>query len=361
LVIKDVTSLLSTSPDARAEVMAALHEVYDGRWERNLGTDGGRTLSWRGRIALIGAVTTAWDSAHDVIASMGDRFVLLRMDSTTGREKAGRRAIGNIDSEEEMRRDLAVAVGGVIAGMDVDSAPIDDDEIEILLAAANLVTLSRTAVEFDYRGNVIDAHAPEIPTRFAKQVAQIVRGATAIGMERAEAMRLAIRGARDSMPPLRLAIIDGLAKNPDSTVADVRRRLGKPRTTVDRQLQALHMLGVLEVDEIEEPAAVGGKTIMRWYYRLADEIDPKALDHSHLDLRSPDLATHAQRTQRSSSTEASGESIDDEESTDDSVGPAKSGDGHAETPMMSICRACGEPMMIVEPGRTTHSNCDPDS
>jgi hypothetical protein len=205
--------------------MAALREIHDGRWERNLGTDGGRSIEWRGRITVVGAVTTVWDTAHDVIAAMGDRFVLLRIDSMTGREEAGAQAIGNISREEEMRAELATAVGGVIAGMDLTPAPITKDEIAILLAAANLVTLARTGVEFDYRGNVIDAHAPEMPTRFAKQLAQIVRGGVAVGMDRAEAMRLAIRCARDSMPPLRLKIVDDLAAEPHSTSTDVRRRI----------------------------------------------------------------------------------------------------------------------------------------
>ena len=94
----------------------------------------------------------------------------------------------------------------------------------MLLAAADLVTLARTGVEYDYRGDVIDAHAPEMPTRFAKQLAQIVRGAVAIGMDRGDALRLAIRCARDSMPPLRLAIIDDLAAHPHSSTQEVRRR-----------------------------------------------------------------------------------------------------------------------------------------
>ena len=38
------------------------------------GTYGGLTLDWAGRIALVGAVTTAWDKAHSAIAAMGDRF-----------------------------------------------------------------------------------------------------------------------------------------------------------------------------------------------------------------------------------------------------------------------------------------------
>jgi DNA-binding transcriptional ArsR family regulator len=142
---------------------------------------------------------------------------------------------------------------------------------------------------------VIDAHAPEMPTRFAKQLTQVVRGGVAIGLDRAEALRLAIRCARDSMPPLRLAIIDALAAVPHRTATDVRRRLDKPRATVDRQMQALHMLGVLEVEELEDKIA--GRSVTRWYYSLAEGIDPKALDPDSLPEmltppHSPSSETH---------------------------------------------------------------------
>lgn len=274
LVIKDVTSILSMSRDQRGQVLGALREVYDGRWARSVGTDGGRTLSWAGRIVLVGAVTTAWDTAHAVIATMGDRFVLLRMDSTTGRQAAGRKAIGNTGSEVQMRAELAQAVADVLAAM-TTPAPVTDDETEQLLAAADLVTRARTGVEYDYRGDVIDSHAPEMPTRFAKQLAQLLRGGNAVGLERGAALRLAIRGARDSMPPLRLLVVDDLATHPGASTAEVRKRLGKPRATVDKQLQALHMLGVLDVTETE--IEWSGQPGHRWYYRLADGIDPGAL------------------------------------------------------------------------------------
>jgi hypothetical protein len=280
LVIKDVTSILSMDRNMRGKVLAALREVYDGRWYREVGTDGGRTIEWQGRITVIGAVTTAWDTAHAVIATMGDRFVLIRPDSTTGRIDAGLRAIANTGSETVMRAELADAAAKVIAAMDSTAITLTDDETDKLLVAADLVTLVRTGVEHDYRGDVVSAHAPEMPTRFAKQLVQIVRGGVAVGMSREQAMRLAIRCARDSMPPLRLQIIDDLAKNPHSTATEVRKRIDKPRATVDRQLQALHYLGVLQLDEIEHPERT------RWYYTLADGIEPDALLVPYLLLTS---------------------------------------------------------------------------
>jgi hypothetical protein len=286
LVIKDVTSLLSMNRDTRGTVLAALREIHDGRWQRNVGADGGRTLTWEGRITIVGAVTTAWDRAHDVISSMGDRFVTLRMDSTTGRMAAGQRSIRNTGDEETMRAELAEAVAGVLDGITPDQTiTVTDEERDRILAAADVVTLARTGVDYDYRGDVIDAHAPEMPTRFAKQLTQVVRGAVAVGLDRRAALRLAIRCARDSMPPLRLAILDDVATFPGTLTRDVRKRLAKPRATVDRQLQALHMLGVLACDE--EDSTHRGQDVTLWRYSLAEGIDPDVLDPNSVPDLSP--------------------------------------------------------------------------
>jgi hypothetical protein len=198
LVIKDVTSILSADRQVRGGVLAAIREIYDGRWERNVGTDGGQTLTWTGRIAVIGAVTTAWDTAHAVISAMGDRFVLLRIDSNEGRKPSGQRAIRNTGDETQMREQLAAAVAGVVqhAAITVDDlTPAEEDQI---LNASDIVTLARTAVERDYAGEIINSHAPEMPTRFAKQLTQMLRGGVAIGMPRERSLQLVIRCARDS-------------------------------------------------------------------------------------------------------------------------------------------------------------------
>ena len=252
LVIKDVTSIISAARETRAGVLAALREIYDGRWERNVGTDGGLSLLWTGRIVVIGAVTTAWDAARSVVAAMGDRFVLIRIDSNVGRVKSGTQAIRNTGSEVQMRKEMAAAVGGIVCHACKDDLVISELEIERLLKASDIVTMARTAVETDYRGDVINSHAPEMPTRFAKQLLQLVRGGVAIGMDRERAMQLAIRCARDSIPPLRLEILLDVAVYPNSQPARVRKRIGKPWTTTKRELEALTMLGILQCDETRE-------------------------------------------------------------------------------------------------------------
>ena len=49
-----------------------------------------------------------------MVATMGDRFVLIRIDSNLGRVASGKRAIGNTGGEVQMREELAAAVGGLI-------------------------------------------------------------------------------------------------------------------------------------------------------------------------------------------------------------------------------------------------------
>jgi hypothetical protein len=254
LVLKDFTTILSADRNARTAVLAAIREIYDGRFSRNVGLDGGKTIAWTGRIVIIGAVTTKWDAHHEVVASMGDRFVCLRLDSNNDKIRlaAGQQAMENIGKEQQMREELKNAVGGVIAGMCCDEVPLTEEEEGQILKAANITTLARTAVERDYQGEVTNAHAPEMPTRFAKQLSQVIKGAVAIGMSRERAMELAIRCARDSIPPLRVEILLDVAMNPNARPNEVRLRVQKPWNTIRRELQALHILGLLScAEEIE--------------------------------------------------------------------------------------------------------------
>lgn len=269
LVVKDFTSILSMNRDMRASVLAALREVYDGRWERNVGVDGGKTLTWTGRIVLIGATTTAYDAAHSVIAAMGDRFALVRVDSAVGRLAAGRQALRNVGHETEMRAELSSAVRELLDHMNPERAELIEDDVDALLNIADLVTFARTAVERDYQGNVIDAHMPEAPTRFAKMLGQIVRGGLGLGMDRDRALASAVRVAGDSMPPLRLAILADLLAHPHSTTTEVRKRLQKPHNTVDRELQALHLLGLLHQNQEDERRG--------WRYVLSGDVSETAL------------------------------------------------------------------------------------
>ena len=172
-----------------------------------------------------------------------------------------------------MRADLMDHVGRLLGGIDPATAgQLSRKEQLQLLAVADLVTLTRTAVERDYQGNVVMAHAPEMPTRFAKQLAQIVRGGLALGLDREAALAVAMRCAGDSMPPLRLVVLVAVAGRAESTTAEVTKLVQLPRQTVDRCLQELHLLALLVVEDRDR-----GKGV-QWVYRLNPEVDRGVLN-----------------------------------------------------------------------------------
>jgi DNA-binding transcriptional ArsR family regulator len=294
LVIKDFTSIISGDRKARTEILAALREVHDGEWNRDVGISGGLKLTWRGRIVCVCACTTAWDSAYSVVSAMGPRFVTIRSSARIGRIAAGQRAIHNAGNEAAIREKISQAVAALItdARLTPRDAFLMQDEEDKLVAAADVVTRARTAVEVDYQGNVIDSHELEMPTRFSKQLVLIFRGALAIGIGRKPALALALRCARDSIPPIRLVVLRDLADHDieDCRVTDIAKRLRKPWTTIRRTLDALYVLELViraegedeDEEEGENPSKGNskskGKTKKTERYALAADVDLTALD-----------------------------------------------------------------------------------
>ena len=269
LVIKDFTSIVSGDRKARAQILAALREIHDGRWDRSVGSSGGLTITWTGRIVCIAACTTAWDSAHSVFAAMGPRFVTIRSSASVGRSTAGKRSIRNSGKEDAIRKEISQAVANLIADAKLQSrdAKLNENEENKLVNSADVVTRARTGVEVDYQGNVIDAHELEMPTRIVKQLVLIFRGALSIGIDRNQAMALALRCARDSIPPIRLNVLNDLADNePDNCrVAAIANRLRRPWSTIRRTLDALYVLNMVNVAEIEEEKGDGSKVKVKLY------------------------------------------------------------------------------------------------
>ena len=248
LVIKDFTTILSLHREKRAEILAALREMYDGRWTRTLGVDGGQTLTWSGRLTVISCVTGVYDDHHAVIAAMGDRFLLLRLhsDEKQMRHHATRQAIANVGGEDTMRRELSEAVAGFLKHLQVpdDLAP-DKATTDELISLSDLVARARSQVARDFKGDPEFAHASEMPTRIAKQLAQLWRGAKVCGLTDAEALAAVRRVAADSIPPDRRAVLEAVSNLNDPTARAVEDATGMSRRKADRVLQELALLKMI--------------------------------------------------------------------------------------------------------------------
>ncbi|HEY3435751.1 MAG TPA: hypothetical protein VGK41_08865, partial [Solirubrobacterales bacterium] len=237
LLCKDFGSVLSMHRDARAAVLAALREIYDGSWTRHVGTDGGRTLAWSGKVGMIAGCTPAIDSHHAVIGSMGERFVLYRLPKVDA-EAQVRRALGHVGQETTMRAELAEAVARVLA--DVDSPTLtrtaDARTTDRLVSISTLAVRCRSAVERDgYRREIELIPEAEAPARIALVLLRLLNALEAIGLDADTAWRLVTKCALDSMPSLRRSVLEDLiARQSPASTNEVAERVGYPSVTARR-------------------------------------------------------------------------------------------------------------------------------
>jgi hypothetical protein len=247
VVCKDFGSVLSMNRDARAAVLAALREVYDGSWTRHVGTDGGRTLSWSGKVGLIGGCTPTIDRHHAVMGAMGERFLLLRLPDVEPDAQA-REALAHAGHERTMRSQLAQAVLGLLGGtLPREPRARSDEETERLVALSTLVVRARSAVERDGHTREIElVPGAEAPTRLAITLDRLLAGLDAIGLERERAWHVVARVALDSVPALRLALLRALEGRERADTNELAGAVRHPASTTRRALEDLVAHGLVE-------------------------------------------------------------------------------------------------------------------
>ncbi|MBV9866780.1 MAG: hypothetical protein JO316_15605 [Abitibacteriaceae bacterium] len=258
LLLKDFTTILSMKHEKRAELLAALREIYDGSWTRCVGTDGGKILHWKGLLGIIAGCTEAIDTHHAVMSSMGERFIFFRLPTADDKiqKQRVRQALSNIGHESKMREELTDAVTTLFAGIEwPKSTPLlSEPEQAQLTDLACLTARCRSAVERDnYTRHIINIPDPETPTRVAQQLYRLLLGMLIIGVPKPTAWQVLLKVGKDSMPKSRLKVFEFLAETdkPHTTVA-IAALLKFPTMTAERALEDLNAHGIVERDKPRE-------------------------------------------------------------------------------------------------------------
>ncbi len=247
LLAKDFTSVLAMNKDKRGELLGALREVYDGQWTRHVGADGGKELTWEGRVGFIGACTPAIDEHHAVMAAMGERFVLFRLPDVDGRE-LGRAALNHAGSPAQMRRELKDSVQSLLARVGARVAPreLTSAENERIVALATFAASARSPVTRNsYTREIEQVPGEEAPTRLAISLRGMLGGLQAIGASDDEAWSTIRKIAMDCVPTTRRRVLDLLRENETLPTPEITSRLRLPATTAKRALEDLHAYDLL--------------------------------------------------------------------------------------------------------------------
>jgi hypothetical protein len=265
--LKDFGSILSMRPDTKPEVLAALREIYDGEWTRHLGSDGGRTLHWKGKVGLLFGATGVIDSHHSVIGAMGERFLMSRLAPLEGQFKRALQHAG--DATKQMRKELAEAVARLFAGQRPEPRPLSEQEIERIDRVVSLVVKLRGPVERDRYTRELEAvYGAEGTARVGLTLERLLAGLDTLGVDRETALQVVESVAMDSVPPIRREAYEylgsddaendrELAHGPEDPqthtkeiigsgvpTSAVGKALGLPTNTVRRALEDLTAYGL---------------------------------------------------------------------------------------------------------------------
>ena len=250
LVFNDLSVLLGEHGSTRPRIFGLMRELFDGELTRQVGTEGGRRLRWRGKIGLLGAVTEAVDVLD--IGLMGERIVYYRLPPIDVAEErqTGLFALENVGRQQEMRATIAETVEHFFADLILPAeivlpAVAGQDR---LVDLATIGTRCRSPVVRDSYRREIDLvpQAERVP-RLLAQLAQLRAGLLAMGVRQDETWRLLTKVALDGMLGARRRVLDTLTgRSRGRATATVAGFTGLPETTARRHLEDLTAIGVVE-------------------------------------------------------------------------------------------------------------------
>jgi hypothetical protein len=212
LILKDFTSILSIHHDKRMAILAALREIYDGSWSKRGGNDGGKNLTWSGKVGVIACCTDAIESATAVTNSMGERFMRYRWQhSDADQKQIARMAMRRGGGDAQMRAEMREAVCGFFGQLDIPANPASIDEAteDKLIALATFTARGRSVVDRAATGgrDIELIHDSEVPARFGVMIRRMYSALQILGIEEKRIWRILEKIALDSIPKLRGEII----------------------------------------------------------------------------------------------------------------------------------------------------------
>lgn len=257
LLCKDFTSVLAQNKDASAEALAALREVYDGSWDRPVGTDGGKVLHWDGKCGLIGGVTPALDRYQSILSALGDRFLLLRL-ADADQQESGKMALTHRGHEKTMRAELAAALCGLVEQADPGRvlAPLTEDDEQRLIDLASFTARARTAVQRDgYTREILYLPQVEGPGRLVTAFARMLGALRAIGCHDQAAWDVLHRIALSCTTAARAAFARELAARTEfARTAELCLATGMSTKHGRDHLEDLALLGLAERGKLSDAA-----------------------------------------------------------------------------------------------------------
>jgi len=247
LVIKDLTVMLQYANNPRPEenVFNQLRNAYDGEYAAAHGS-GLKRQYYRSRFGLIAAVTPVVDKYRSLNASLGERFLTIRINQNS--KEAIRKAQENCGKEEYMRNELRDITKMAMEfykqrGKNYGLPTLTDTDSKRTSALGNLTAKLRSGVERDRNRYITVIPQTEIGTRLVKQFTRLGELLKLYG---AYEYRKLTRVARDCINPIQLNIIRCIHDNYKMNAYEIHKEIEISHPTVKEYCENLWVLGICE-------------------------------------------------------------------------------------------------------------------
>lgn len=251
LMVKDFTTILEMSREARDQLFAVLRDAFDGHYSKSFGTVG--TKGYASHFNHIAGVTNSIEEYYSAQSVLGQRYLMVRtkfpdiFDDPDDAELKRRR--------EKLRYLAQDLVRSCADGMR-DPPPISDAYRNEIKTLARDVAVLRTHVHRESGSHDVNAiPEAEKPARLTNQLKKLATG-IAIAMQHSDVsedeMSVVRAVARGTVLSIRTAIIDALHRG-TSTVDGTAMDLRLNRRTVERKIEDLVMLGAVNEDASGKP------------------------------------------------------------------------------------------------------------
>lgn len=253
LTIKDFTTILSKNKDKVSEIFADFRELTDGHIGKDFGSGVKKHYTGIHTSVLFGC-TNAIENYNSLHAVLGQRILFFR--PRNDRRKAMQQARINSGRETEIRDTLHKItlqfINNVIKTqqdrLKTLTKHLTDEQNQAIEDLAFFLSIVRTPIAHDYRGDLASLPEPEYPTRLAKTICKLVDAHSMLyNREPNESdLMIAYRLTSDNVPTERLRILKVMLDGDERTTSEIQELAKLPNGTTRRILDDLKSLEIIE-------------------------------------------------------------------------------------------------------------------
>jgi hypothetical protein len=253
-------TILTQNPIKRNELVGQLRRIFDGEFEKKVGNKA-KTLSWKGKVTCIAAVTPSIEDYWSLTRDLGERWLTViwngpESNDYFGRKKYSKKAMVKSGAEDNKTRErMEEIIKEIVKNSSPGGVILNEDSpyLETVASLVEIIEATRVTVHRSYQGTrsiITGVGDKQTSTRASITLASILKASTCLrNSKKIEKVDIDLikKLAVDSIPIKRMNIIKHLVNRlPDPiSHSDLFRLFRGPKVNFEAVLADLRALEII--------------------------------------------------------------------------------------------------------------------